>query len=106
MTIQILHYEFLGPIRMSEWGPPMEKVVYVVLAREKDRFHLMYADVCEHTDDKSFLVSNESFKCWIEKAGSEQNLYLSILPMFDSDSGQRRFVLDRIVHSTKPPCNG
>jgi hypothetical protein len=83
----------------------MEKVVYVVLARDKDRFHLMYADVCEHTDDRSFFISNSSFKCWMEWAGSEENLYLAILPMFASDVPGRRFVLDRIIDSTKPPCN-
>ena len=106
MSIQILQHEFLGPVRLSEWGPPMEKVVYVVLARDKDRFHLVYADVCEHTDDMSFFVSNGSFKCWMERAGSEENLYLAILPMFASDPLRRRFVLDRIIDSTKPPCNG
>lgn len=106
MSIQILQHEFLGPVRLSEWGPPMEKVVYVVLARDKDRFHLVYADVCERTDDRSFFVSNDSFKCWMERAGSEDNLYLAILPMFASDPPGRRFVLDRIVNSTKPPCNG
>ncbi|MBI1657579.1 MAG: hypothetical protein IS632_02235 [Thaumarchaeota archaeon] len=106
MSIQILQHEFLGPVRLSEWGPPMEKVVYVVLARDKDRFHLVYADVCEHTDDRSFFVSNGSFKCWMERAGSEENLYLAILPMFASDPPGRRFVLDRIINSTKPPCNG
>ena len=106
MSIQILHYEFLGPVRMSEWGPPMEKVVYAVLAREKDRFHFVYAGVCEHTGDKSFFVSNDLFKCWMERAGSEQNLYLAILPMFESAPSERQFVLDRIIHSAKPPCNG
>lgn len=98
MSIQILPHEFLGP--------PMEKVVYVVLARDKYRFHLVYAAVCEHTDDRSFFVSNDSFKCWMERAGSEESLYLAILPMFTSDPPGRRFVLDRTINSTKPPCNG
>lgn len=105
LAIQIMHYEFLGPVPMSEWGPPMEKVVYVVLARDGDRFHMVYADVCESTDDKSFFVSNDSFKCWMKRAGSERYLYLAILPMFESDPQGRRFVLDRILQSAKPPCN-
>jgi len=29
MSIQILLYEFLGPIKLSEWGPPMEEVAYI-----------------------------------------------------------------------------
>lgn len=105
VSIQILHYEFLGPVRLSEWGPPMEKVIYAILVRDKDRFHLTYVDVCEHTDDKAFFTGNDSFKCWMQRARIEQNLYLAILPMFESDASGRRFVLDRIIHSIKPPCN-
>lgn len=105
MSIQILHYEFLGPVALDEWGPPMEKVVYVILSRNKDQFRLVYADVCEKTDDLSFFVSNPAFKCWVSLAGSDRNLYLAILPLFESSPGKREYVLDRIVSSLKPPCN-
>ena len=80
MTIQILHYEFLGPIKLSEWGPPMEEVVYVILARQKDRFNIIYVDETEKTDKSDFFTKNDKFKCWITHAGSENNLYLSIYP--------------------------
>lgn len=83
----------------------MEKVVYAVLAREKDRFHLAYVDVCESTKEPSFFVSNPSFKCWIERAGYERNLYLAILPMFDADKTGRAHVKDKLVASLRPPCN-
>lgn len=105
MTIQLLHYEFLGPVALDNWGPPMEKVVYAILAREEDLFHLAYIDVCENTDEPSFFVSNTTFKCWIDKAGSEKNLYLAILPMFDSDTKGRRHVYDSLVSALNPPCN-
>lgn len=83
----------------------MEKVVYAILAREKDLFHLVYIDVCEDTTEPSFFVSNAAFKCWIGKAISEQSLYLAILPMFDSDPRGRKHVSDRLVAILKPPCN-
>lgn len=104
--IQILHYEFLGPVPLSEWGPPMEKVVYVVLSRNKDRFHPVYAGVCERTEDASYFVSNDSFSCWLKQSGSEANTYLAILPMFEGSAEERQYVLDKILHSMKPPCNG
>jgi len=44
MAIQILYYEFLGPIKLSEWGPPMDEVVYAIMAREKDTFKIIYLD--------------------------------------------------------------
>ena len=56
MTIQILHYEFLGPIKLAEWGPPMEEVVYAILARTKDRFNIIYIDETEKTDKSDFFT--------------------------------------------------
>ncbi len=106
MSIQILHYEFLGPVALDQWGPPMEKVVYVMLSRNKDQFRPVYAGVCEKTDDKAFFVSNPAFKCWVSLAGSDRNLYLAILPLFDSGPDKRKYVLEKIVSSIKPPCNG
>ncbi|MYJ27515.1 MAG: hypothetical protein F4097_01900 [Cenarchaeum sp. SB0672_bin_9] len=104
-SIQILHYEFLGPIPLREWGPPMEKVVYVKLSRKKDQFHIVYADTCESTMDVSFFVDNDLFSCWMRQSGSENDTYLAILPMFDVSADERRYVLDKILRSTKPPCN-
>ena len=104
-SIQILHYEFLGPVPLSEWGPPMEKVVYVILSRNKDQFQIVYADVCESTDDASFFVSNDTFSCWMKQSGSENNTYLAIYPMFDASPDDRLYVLDKILRSMKPPCN-
>ena len=82
MTIQILHYEFLGPIKLSEWGPPMEEVVYVILMRDKDIFNILYIDQSEKTEEKDFFTKNPKFKCWISHAGAEESLYLSILPSY------------------------
>ncbi|MDX1533798.1 MAG: hypothetical protein R3230_06315, partial [Nitrosopumilaceae archaeon] len=62
MSIQILQYEFLGPIRLSEWGPPMEKVVYLIMSRDKDRFNIIYADECEKTEKNDFFTQNDQFK--------------------------------------------
>ena len=62
MSIQILQYEFLGPIRLDEWGPPMEKVVYLILSRVKDSFNIVYVGDCEKTEEKNFFVNNPNFK--------------------------------------------
>ena len=105
MSIQILQYEFLGPIRLDEWGPPMEKIVYLILSRAKDSFNMVYVGDCEKTEEKDFFVSNPNFKCWINTAGSENSLYLAILPMFDSNQNVRKSVINKILQKYKPPCN-
>ena len=105
MSIQILQYEFLGPILLDDWGPPMEKLVYLILSRDKDRFNIIYAGDCEKTEQKSFFVQHSQFKCWTQQSSSEKALYLAILPMFDSSSDKRKSVLTKIIARYKPPCN-
>ena len=105
MSIQILQYEFLGPIKLDEWDPPMEKVVYLILSRTKDSFNIIYAGDCEKTDEKNFFITNTNFKCWIQKAGSENSLYLAILPMFSSPPSTRKGIINKILQRYKPSCN-
>ncbi len=105
LSIQILQYEFLGPIPISEWGPPMEKLVYLILSRTKDKFDMIYVGDCQKTDDKSFFTSHNQFKCWLNQSGSEQSLYLAILPMFESSDGKRNNVIQKIISQYKPHCN-
>ena len=105
MSIQILQYEFLGPIPISEWGAPMEKLVYLILSRNKDKFDIIYVGDCEKTDDKSFFASHKQFQCWLKQSGSEQSLYLAILPMFESSEEKRTNVIHKIISLYKPHCN-
>lgn len=105
MTIQILQYEFLGPVNLSEWGPPMDEVIYLLLRRAKDTFEIIYAGESEKTQETDFFTKNAKFKCWIQNAGSEQNLYLSIYPMWGSKPEERKRLLEKIIDRYKPPCN-
>ena len=105
LSIQILQYEFLGPIPLDEWGPPMEKLVYLILSRDMDKFNIAYVGDCDKTDDKNFFAQNSNFKCWVRQSGSEKSLYLAILPMFESSNDQRQNVFKKIITHYKPPCN-
>ena len=105
MSIQILQYEFLGPIPISEWGPPMEKLVYLILSRNKDKFDIIYVGDCQKTDDKSFFTSHKQFQCWLNQSGSEQSLHLAILPLFESSNEKRMNVIQKILSQYKPHCN-
>ena len=105
MTLQILHYEFLGPIGLSEWGPPMDKVLYLLLRRTKDTYEIIYAGESERTESADFFTKNDKFKCWLQNAGSEKNLYLSIYPMWDSSTEERQRLLSKIIAKYNPVCN-
>lgn len=83
----------------------MEEVVYIIFEREKDRFNILYADQCEKTEEKGFFIKNEKFKCWISHAGSENNLHLSILPMWKSTKEQREQIVHKTISRYHPVCN-
>ncbi len=105
VTIQILSYEFLGPIRLSEWGPPMDEVIYVLLARIKDTFQVIFAGESGKTNAVDFFTKNEKFRCWLQNAGTEDNLYLSIYPMWNSATQERQKILQKIISQFQPICN-
>ncbi len=105
MPIQVLHCEFLGPINLSEWGPPMDKVLYLLLTRTKDTYEIIYAGDSEKTESADFFTKNDKFKCWVQNAGTERNLYLSIYPMWDSTPEERKRLLSKIIAVYKPSCN-
>ena len=105
VPIQILQYEFLGPIRLSEWGPPMEEVVYILFAKNKDVFNIIYVGESGKTEASDFFTKNEQFKCWLSNAGGENNLYLSIYPMWESNQSARKQLVRKIVDRYKPVCN-
>jgi len=105
MTLQILHHEFLGPVPLSDWGPPMAETVYVLLSRNKERFTILFADECQKTAENDYFTKNPLFKNWLREAGGEKNLYICILPLPDSDERKRRDTVARIVSAYKPACN-
>lgn len=105
LSIQILQYEFLGPIPLEEWGPPMEKLVYLIMSRDKDKFNILYVGDCQKTEDKSFFIQHSRFKCWAENSRGENSLHLAILPMFESSDEKRQNVVNKIMVGYKPVCN-
>ena len=104
MTIQILHYEFLGPIKISEWGPPMDKVIYIIFSQEKSGFIPLYVGESDKTDQSDFFTQNDNFKCWIQHAGNEEMLYLSILPLWESEEPERKRIVEKIIAKYRPLC--
>ena len=89
MSIQILQYEFLGPIPLNEWEPPMEKVVFLIMSRDQDKFNIIFVGNCEKTEESSFFTHNPHFKCWLKESISEKSLYLAMPVLLDINDLQR-----------------
>ena len=71
LSIQILQYEFLGPIKLSEWGPPMDRVAYIIFSKDKDVFNMIYVGESDETEARDFFTkminSNAGFHMLVKK---------------------------------------
>ncbi len=83
----------------------MDEVVYVLFGKIKEGFNMIYASQSEKVTEKNFFINNDKFKCWNQHAGSEDNLYLSIFPMWDSEKDDRERIVQKIISKYKPVCN-
>ena len=52
-----------------------------------------------------FFTKNDQFKCWLSYAGKEENLYLSIYPMWESSQPERNQLVKKIIARYRPICN-
>ncbi len=75
------------------------------MGRFKDTFKILYVNQSEKTKETDFFTKNDKFKCWITHAGSEDNLYLCIYPMYHSDKNNRRKIVDKTIGKYNPICN-
>jgi hypothetical protein len=83
----------------------MEGVVYIIFSKNKDVFNMLYVGETGKTDAGDFFTKNAQFKCWLSHSGNEENLYLSIYPMWESSESQRKQLENKIISKYKPICN-
>jgi len=83
----------------------MDRVVYIIFSKNKDVFNIIYVAESEKTESKDFFTKNDQFKCWLSYTGKEENLYLSIYPMWESSQPQRNQLVKKIISKYKPICN-
>ena len=83
----------------------MDKVAYIIFSKNKDVFNMIYVGESDKTEARDFFIKNDQFKCWLSYAGKEENLYLSIYPMWESSSSERRQLIRKVISKYKPVCN-
>ena len=82
----------------------MDKVIYIIFNQDKSGFIPLYVDESDKTDQNDFFTQNDNFKCWIQHAGTEDNLYLSILPLWESEKLERKRIVTKIISKYRPLC--
>ncbi len=82
----------------------MDKVVYIIFKQDKSGFVPLYAGESDKTEQNDFFTQNDSFKCWIQHTGNENLMYLSILPLWESEEPERKRIVDKIIAKYRPLC--
>ena len=95
---------FLGQSRSLNGGPPMDKVIYIIFTQNKSGFVPLYVSESDKTDQNNFFTQNDNFKCWVQHAGNEDNLHLSILPLWESEELERKRIVEKIISKYRPLC--
>ena len=66
---------------------------------------MIFVAESDKTEARDFFTKNDQFKCWLSNAGKEENLYLSIYPMWESSQPERNQLVKKIIAMYKPICN-
>jgi hypothetical protein len=103
MGITISGIVFDGPYLLSNWDAIGGAGVYCILYKQGGSWNLAFVGETGNLDDS--IRSHHKRDCWIDKAGSESELYIAIYPIPDSTVRQRQRIETRIKIENEPPCN-
>jgi len=108
MSITLGGLTFSGPTRFRDWDPPYRAGIYAILmpgARTAQSFRVLYFGESGNMSERGFLRSHHKYACWIRKAKSEDQLYVSTHLMPNSNADDRRKVESQLVSQYNPDCN-
>ncbi len=110
MSITWGNVSFDGPYSITNWDPPYRAAVYAIMMKpdpsnKPGTYRILYFGESGNLSERGFYKSHQKYDCWIDKAGSESNLYIGIHLMPDSTPEERRDVESALINQYKPDCN-
>ena len=98
-----------GPYPIKRWNPPYGAAVYVIMIKDdpgqQNMYTIIYSGESDNLSDREFYRLHPKFKCWLKRAGSEDNLYICIHEMPYSTCKDRKKVESSFMKRYKPVCN-
>lgn len=100
---------FTKPVKISEFSPPHQSGIYAILKEHTpihypQKYRILYIGETQDYSKRGFKF-HEKITCWIQNAGSWENIYISLYPT-PSFSDQQRITLENtLIEYLKPPCN-
>jgi hypothetical protein len=98
--------EFSDPVRIADWEPPMRAGVYAVSvpSGKPNVFNLIYVGESGNLSERGFYRQHHKFGCWMNKAGSLDNIFISIRLMPGSGPEERRGVEAQTIGTWQLDC--
>jgi hypothetical protein len=107
MTIRWGDMDFSDPVRLKDWEPPAKPAFYAIMkgSTKNGRYSLIYVSESGNLSERASYKSHPKYNCWIDEAGSDNNLFvgISLIPNITHD--QRKRLKKHIVYRANPPCN-
>ncbi|MCK5283257.1 MAG: hypothetical protein KAK00_07650 [Nanoarchaeota archaeon] len=99
--------KFNGPYPIKDWDPPNRAAVYTIMkgADKEGYYSILYFGESENLSERGFYKSHHAYPCWINKAGSDSNLFIGIYLMPNSTREERREVEQSLISDYNPDCN-
>lgn len=111
MSITWGNKTFNGPYSITSWDPPYRAAVYAIMVKpdpknKPDTYRIIYFGESSNLTERGFYKFRHKYNCWIDEAGSENNLYIGIYLMSNSTDEGRKKVESDLVNQYNPTCNG
>jgi len=110
MSIKCGDVEFEGPYKITDWDPPFRAGIYSIMYKKNPKtkpntYSILYFGESGNLDDRGFFQSHHKYNCWIEYAGTEENLFIGIHLMPNSTEEKRRRIESDLINEYRPACN-
>lgn len=109
MCIELNKHPFTSPAPIALWEPPYCAGIYAIFAQGPScgpgASRLIYVGESDSLSERGFWHSHPRYDCWLQQAGGDDNLCISLHLMPVSTPQERRQVQTGIVVACRPCCN-
>lgn len=110
MSITWGNLSFDGPYTITNWEPPYRAAIYAMMTKpdpqnKPSTYRILYFGESSNLSERGFYRFHHKYNCWINYAGSDNNLFIGIYLMPDSTEDERRGIESALVNQYNPECN-
>jgi hypothetical protein len=104
------NFTFTEPIPLTQWNPPNQAGVYVILVPDSTAspkpFRAIYFGEAGNFAERGFPSSHHKYSRWVNECGTSSRIFVATYPMPNSTPEGRRSVEAKLCASYNPSCNG